>query len=596
MVSQGFGDILTLRRGGLPASYDYKAPKPQPLVPRPRVHEIPARLRPDGTAVLTPTEADIDRVAAAVRADGVEALAVVVLNSYAHPAMESALAVALRARLPGVLVTASAELWPEVREFERTLATVLNGYVHPLMDRYLARLAEGLAALGIAGRLDIATSTGGVIGVATARERPVETLLSGPAAGVAAAARLAAAEGIARAVSFDMGGTSSDIAVIRDGAAEVATETRIEDHPFILPVVAVTAIGAGGGSIGWVDPQGVLKVGPGSAGAVPGPACYGRGGTEATLTDAWLALGFIDPAHFLGGRMVLDRGAAEAALARLGAGIGIAGADAARRTAAAMQRIAVARMATEIGKAMAQRGLDAADFTLIAYGGAGPTAAAPLAEAARLGAIVVPPGPATFCAFGAVSGGLRRDFSRSRRRVLGQDADADATIAAALEAMRAEAAAWAADEGRSAGEAELAVAADLQYPRSAVELSVAVPGPADAAALAELFHAEHERLYGFRDAASPVHLTTLRLTARFPAPDLPAAGAPAGPLPPPAGRRAVLWGEAPAETPVWRAPLPAGAALEGPAVVEMADSTVPVPPGWRLEALASGALRLTRRG
>jgi len=594
VVSKGYGDILTLRRGGLPHSYNYKTPKPVPLVPRNRVHEIPARLRPDGSQVLVPTDADIDRVAEAVRADGVTALAVLVVNSYAHPQMEIDLAVRLAARLPGVLVTASAEIWPEIREFERALVTVMNSYIRPLMDEYYARLADGLAGLDVTAPLDIATSTGGVIGVSTARVRPVETLLSGPAAGVAAAARLASAEGIDKAISFDMGGTSSDIAIILDGQPELASETRIEDHPLILPVIAVSAIGAGGGSLGWVDPQGLLKVGPGSAGATPGPACYGRGGTDATVTDAWLALGHIHADHFLGGRMELDVQAARDALERLGPGIGIDGADAAEQTAIAMLRIATARMATEIEKAMAQRGLDPADFTLMAYGGAGPAQAAMLAEAARIPNIVIPPRPATFCAFGAVSSGLRRDFSRSRRHSLPDDATAANSIASALAEMQAEAADWAMQEGRLIEEAEIALAADLQYPRTAVELTVAATQDPTPATLTDLFHAEHERLYGFRDTTSPVHLTTLRLTARFPAPHIaeaPRAQQDVGAV----GQRPVLWSGTPVETPVYTLPLAESTCLDGPAVIEMEDSTVLVPPGWSLTHLPSGGMALDRR-
>ncbi len=594
IVSQGYGDILTLRRGGLPHSYNYKAPKPVPLVPRYHVHEIPARLRPDGSQVLTPTEADIDRVAESVRADGVAALAVLVVNSYAHPQMELDLAARLSARLPGILVTASAEIWPEVREFERALVTVMNSYIRPLMDDYYGRLAEGLADLGVTAPLDIATSTGGVIGVTTARLRPVETLLSGPAAGVAAAARLARAEGIGKAISFDMGGTSSDIAIIQDGQPELASETRIEDHPLILPVIAVSAIGAGGGSLGWVDPQGLLKVGPGSAGATPGPACYGRGGTEATVTDAWLALGQIHADHFLGGRMELDLEAARAALTRLGLGIGIDGADAAEQTAFAMLRIATARMATEIEKAMAQRGLDPAEFTLIAYGGAGPAQAAILAEAARIPTIVIPPRPATFCAFGAVSSGLRRDFSRSRRHSMSDDASAADSIAAALAEMLSEAADWARQEGRQIDAAEITRAADLQYPRTAVELTVAAAQDLTPATLTDLFHAEHERLYGFRDIDSPVHLTTLRLTARFPAPQIPEAPQPHQD-PGPVTQRQVIWRGTPVQTPVHTLPLADTAPLTGPAVIEMEDSTVLVPPGWSLTPLPFGGMALHRR-
>lgn len=595
VVSRGYGDILTLRRGGLPHSYNYKSPKPLPLIPRSRVHEIPARLRPDGTPVRSPSKDDISRVANAVRADGVTALAVLVVNSYAHPAVETELASALAAQLPDVLVTASADLWPEVREFERALVTVMNGYIHPLMDHYYQIVSEGLQAQGIDAPLDIATSTGGVIGVATARARPVETLLSGPAAGVAAAGRFAGASGATKAISFDMGGTSSDIAVIIDAQPELAAETRIEDHPLILPVIAVSAIGAGGGSLGWVDPQNLLKVGPKSAGADPGPACYGRGGTEATITDAWLALGYIHADHFLGGRMALDLEAARAALTKLGKGIGIEGADSAEQTAFAMLRIATAKMATEIGKAMAERGLDPADFTLIAYGGAGPAQAAMLAQAARLPRILIPSRPATFCAFGAVSSGLRRDFSRSRRLSLAEDETGEQTIAAAIAEMQSDAADWAAQEGRPFADANLSLTADMQYPRTAVELSVPVPGDPLPETLTALFHDEHERLYGFRDTKSPVHLTTLRLTARFAAPQVPERKDSNGHAAP-ADHRPVVWQDTPIDTPVLTLPLAPNQSVTGPAVVEMEDSTVLVPPGWQLGAAPNGdGLLLTQQ-
>jgi N-methylhydantoinase A len=451
--------------------------------------------------------------------------------------------------------------------------------------------------MGLGGRLEIATSNGGTVGVETARRRPIDTLLSGPAAGVTAGTRLAAQAGVTHVISVDMGGTSSDMSITHDGAPEFTTETRIGNYPVIIPAINVWAIGAGGGSVLWADPQGVLKVGPRSAGADPGPACYGRGGGEPTITDCYLALGFIEPGHFLGGRMKLDRAAALSALARLGGEIGISGA---KEVAEAAMRIATAKMSTEITKGMAQRGYDLADFTLLPYGGAGPTQAALLAEEAGLDKILIPPSPGTFCAFGAVTGGLKRDFARSRRATLGVDPDASVAFSDALTSLQAEAAAWTAAEGRQAGDASINIFADMQYPKTAVELTLAVPSDAakraDPTELAELFHAEHQRLYGFRDAASPVYFTTVRLTASMAAPAIALPQRTANGRAEAAGQREMIWRGKSVEAAVFTADsLPAGAKLRGPVIVEMIDSTVLVPPGWTLSCDAVGSMHLTRK-
>jgi N-methylhydantoinase A len=597
VVSRGFGDLMVIGRGGLPNSFSYKDPKRQPLVPRRHVYEVPARLRVDGSVMEAPSDADIERIAASAQADGLEALAVLVINSYAHPEMEVRLARALAARLPDVLVTASAELWPEVREFERALVAVLNGYIHPMMDAYYGALDQHLTAMGLGGRLEIATSNGGTVGVATARRRPIDTLLSGPAAGVSAGTRLAAEAGVTHVISVDMGGTSSDMSITRNGEPEFTTETRIGTYPVIIPAISVWTIGAGGGSVLWADPQGLLKVGPRSAGADPGPTCYGRGGTEPTITDCYLVLGYIDPARFLGGRMTLDREAAAAALSRLGEKIGIAGAE---EVAEAAMRIATAKMSTQITKGMAQRGYDLAEFTLLPYGGAGPTQAALLAEETRLDKILIPPSPGTFCAFGAVTGQLKRDFARSRRATLTVDADAGTVFAEALSSLEAEARAWTDVEVKDAGEATHTVLADMQYPKTAVELTIAIP-PAtakrgDPSELAELFHIEHERLYGFRDQASPVYFTTVRLTVSMAAPALRlperTGNGPAAPV----GHRPMIWRGERIEAEVFTADsLAAGAELPGPAIVEMTDSTVLAPPGWTLACDSIGSMHLTRK-
>jgi N-methylhydantoinase A len=565
-VTEGYPDLLEIARSRMP-SFDLYAGREAVLVPRDRVTEIAARLRPDGTPALVPSDEEIDRVAAAL--GGAEAAALTILHSHVNPSFEAEIAGRLSERA-GIPVAASATVWPEVREYERTLVTLLNASITPLMRDYLARLETGIRGLGITAPISIAASNGGSVGISAARERPIETVLSGPSSGVTAAVGVARGRDI---ITFDMGGTSSDIAVATGGAPELATHTTIGGLPLILPVVAVSAIGAGGGSIVATDDHGFLTVGPDSAGADPGPAAYGRGGTRATITDCYLACGFIDPARFLGGRLPLDAAAARQALG-----------DQPGETAEAALRVATAGMATELRKVLAERGLDPADFTLVPYGGAGPVHAAMLAAEAGIAAMLIPPAAATFCAQGAAAADLRRDFARSVRRPL------SGGFGEILAALRDQAAAWARSEDPGA-EPEFAVSADMSYLGQAYELSVPLPDPAVAA---EAFHSEHERLYGFRDDAATIRLGTVRLAATIRRPPLPAVAAALSDGPPkPRGEREILldgrrWPAAVYD----RADLRAGDRIEGPAIVEQDDTTVLIPSGWRARTDETGNLWL----
>lgn len=595
VVTEGFRDVLEIGRSRMPSSFDLYAGKEEPLVPRERIVEIRARLAPDGAATATPDETELDRVAAALTATRAEAAAVVVLNGYADPAFEENVTDRLRDRLPGMRLAASATVWPEIREYERTLVACLNAYIQPLMRDYFDRLVERLAALGVTAPVYIAASNGGSLGLAAAAERPLETILSGPASGVAAAVRLAAAAGLDDVVTFDMGGTSSDIAVVTGGRPEFATHTTVGGLPLILPVVAVGAIGAGGGSVVRVDEQGVLKVGPQSAGADPGPVAYRRGGTRPTVTDCYLVTGVIDPAAFLGGRMALDADASLKALAEVGAQFGWNGEDAAGRAAAAALQVATAGMAVELRKTLAQRGLDPAHFALVPYGGAGPTHAAVLAEEVGIAHIVVPPTAATFCALGAAGADLRRDLARSIRHRL--DDEGAGRLREILAGLAEQAHSWLVAQGAVTGEPELLYSADLRYIGQAYELRVPLDGGAlDAPSVAEAFHTDHERLYGFRDPEAPIELGTARLaivapTGGLPRPDLQAAGT--GPVP--AGHRSVLLPAGRFDAAVHaRDGLRQGDALAGPLIVEQDDTTVLVPPGWSLEVGLAGDLHLHR--
>jgi N-methylhydantoinase A len=602
VISKGFGDTMELGRGGLPNSYNYKHPKQKALIARNMVLEINARTRPDGTVILRPDKAEIEQLAVRLEALGVQAVAIVLLNSYTDATLEDEVTAELTKLLPNILITQSSRLWPEIREYERALVTALNSYIHPLMNAYYKRLGKRLKEAGIEAPLYITSSNGGTVSVDSAGDRPIETLLSGPASGVVAAAKVASRTARKKVITLDMGGTSSDIAISTDGEPEITTETKIGDYPLILPVVNVWTIGAGGGSIVWVDPQGVIKVGPESAGADPGPVCYGHGGTRPTLTDCYVQAGYIDADHFLGGRMRLDRQAAEKALERIAIDMGIEGPEPATLAADAALRVATVKMATEISKGMAQRGLDPSEFALIPYGGAGPTHVNLLAEEAGLKTIIVPPGPGTFCACGAIMSDIKRDFIRSRRLTLGVDADAPETLAHDIGDLAREADQWISLEGTLIGEPVMSVACDMQYPRTAYELNIPIAESVwqsgDSAAIAELFHERHEVLYGFRDAKSPVDITTIRMrvVGSIPPIEFPKLNKGSGQLQPVGERRLYRNGSWITAVVYNTAAICPGVHIPGPAAIELTDSTVWVFNGWSAAIDEIGVISITRTG
>ena len=612
VVSRGNRDVLELARLRLPSSYDFTAPRERPLAPRDRVFEVGARMRSDGAVDETPDARELDALAASLRRAGAEAVAVMLLNAYRDGALERMVAEALRAALPGVAISESSTIWPEVREYERCLVAALNAYIQPMMTGYFDRLEGRVAAQGVIAPIYVTANNGGTLSVATARERPIETVLSGPASGVVASTRVGAAAGRARLITFDMGGTSTDVSLCQAGAPEFTASTEVGDFPLMMPVVNVSAIGAGGGSILWVDAQGVLKVGPVSVGADPGPVCYGRGGTAPAVTDCYVVLGIIDAARFLDGRMALDAGAAEAALDGVAEKIGFSGPDRAREAAAAALRVASARMAAEITKLLAQAGVDPRGYALVAYGGAGPTHANLLVREAGIRTVLVPAAPGTFCALGAVLADVRRDYVRTAQRLIGPvdpSADGWPAIAAHLAELEEEAAAWVSREGAIVGDHDFVVSFNLRYPSQAYELTVIVPPELrkglDGGTVARLFHDEHQRRYGFSSPDTPVQTTTLRLgvIGRVAPVDLPAAEAGE------AGEAAGTRGAVPsARREVWhegrRLPVDVysrdrvgpGAVVPGPAIIEQADTTTFLLPGWQARADRIGTLLLTEAG
>jgi len=602
VVTEGFRDVLEIGRARMPSSFDFHATRETPFISRERVLEIGARLDPQGNRTRWPDQAEIARSAAAIAALGVEAVTLMLINGYANPDAEAELAALLQAQVPGTTILSAAELWPEIREYERTLVAGLNAYIQPLMQRYFARLTALVGEIGVDAPILVTASNGGSLSLASALARPIDTVLSGPAAGAVAATRLATLPPVERLVSFDMGGTSSDIAVSVGGQAELATRTDIGGLPLILPVVGVSAIGAGGGSKVSVDAHGVLRVGPESAGADPGPVAYGRGGTVPTVTDCYLITGLLDPAAFLGGGMPLNGALAGQALGQVASALGLAGDDAAAQAASGALSVATAQMASELLKALAQRGFDPSDFTLVPFGGAGPTHANLLAEDAGLPRIVVPLRPGTFCAMGAVTTDLRRDFVRGLRRPLGEPGQQDEAMEqldATFDRLALEAHAWLASQGEALSESvETNYAVDMRYGGQAYELKVDLPAtrPWTADQVAEAFHTAHTRIYGFRDTSAPIELGTVRLAIIGRMPTIGASRLPNADQPvEPKGTRRVFLGGRWHEAEVYaRSALRAGDCFDGPAIVEQDDTTVVVLPGWYADTDDYGNLHLLR--
>jgi len=594
VTTAGFRDVLELRRLRIPHMYDPFWRKPEPLVPRRLRFELGERTAADGAELAPVDEGEVRALAARLREAGAESVAVCLLHSYAHPAHEEEIGRILREELPGVAVSLSSEILREQREYERSATTVVNAYVRPLMGRYVADIRRGLDRTGVGAPLTIMQSSGGVMTAEDATLRPVLALESGPAAGVVAALALALRLGHGNAVAFDMGGTTAKASLIEDGAVSRAREYEVggslstgsrlmrgSGELLRIPSIDIAEVGAGGGSVAWLDPAGGLQVGPRSAGADPGPACYGRGGLEPTVTDANVWLGYIPTGPLASGDLAVSRELAEAALERIAAPLGLPLAE----TAAGVHALANARMTRALRSVSSEKGRDPREFALVAYGGSGPVHAAGLAEELGCRTVLVPALAGLFSSLGLLH--ARPEFHDVHPCRL----DARAVDPAELERVFAELEARLAPS-LGAG-AEWVRTAELRYGGQTWEVEV------DASSLdglVERFEAEHERLYGVRgEPGSPVEIRALRLAGLGPPPAgdfLPAAGdRPAGP----AGTRAARFDGELVETPV-RARAEVGDAPEqGPLLVDEYDTTVVVRPGWTVRRdLATGTLVLER--
>ncbi|HVE97487.1 MAG TPA: hydantoinase/oxoprolinase family protein [Pseudonocardiaceae bacterium] len=554
VTTDGFADVLQIARQDRPALYDLTITRPEPLVPHDLVVTVSERTNPDGEAIIALTDEEIERVVHRVESLKPDSVAICLLFSYAGDDHERRLCDALSGL--NVPITRSSALLPEFREFERASTCVLNAAVGPVMRRYLSNLTARLPGPTIT----VMTSGGGTAGVDFVADAPVQTLLSGPAAGVVAAGAVARCAGFEDAIAFDMGGTSTDVCLIRNGQPEISTSAQIAGLPFRTPAVGIHTVGAGGGSIAWVDAGGALRVGPGSAGAEPGPACYGLGGTEPTVTDAHCVLGHLDPDRQLGsgddGGLRLDIDAAVDAIGALPES-----ADAAPGILAVVR----ATMARALRKVSTERGLDPAGLALVAYGGAGPLHATALARELGCRAVVVPPAPGVLSALGLLLAPARYETSRT----VMAPADDDLTDAwAALEEQ-------ARDELERqgvTGEITVSRVADARYAGQAHELRIAVEAGADPG---QLLHRAHQEAYGYAMADERVLVVTMRVVAQ----GEPILSQPPGDWdqgkPAPERSREIGLGDQTAVKArvISRAALAAGDEVSGPALIEQSDTT-----------------------
>jgi N-methylhydantoinase A len=575
LTTAGFKYVLEIGRQDVPRRASLFAwVKPKRPVPPERIFEIGGRIGPDGKELQPLDEPAVRAAVEAIKAQDIASIAVVLLHSYANPAHERRVADILAQEIPGALVSLSSEVLPVFREYERSMTTILNASVMPVVSTYVERLDRRIAERGIAAPLLLMKSSGGVTSTRTVRRAPVETALSGPAAGAVGAAYVGANSGHPNLIGIDIGGTSADITLIHRGELGLTTNGRIGAWPIGLPMVDIVTIGAGGGSIARISDTGALMVGPQSAGAVPGPVCYRRGGVEPTVTDAHLVLGHLPP-YLLGGSFALDVGVARTAIGkRIAEPLGLGLEAAARGILAIVDN----SMVGAIRVVSVERGHDPRDFSLLPFGGAGPLHGGALARLLGMSTIVVPPGPGVLSALGLLVSNLKAEFTRTCLQKAGEfDAGAVARVFADLEA---EACAWLDAEGVPDEARSVACYASLRYQHQGFELNVPWASrdgtEASAAATVTAFHRLHERLYTFAQEDTPVEIVTLRVDARgiFPSPamrELPPAG---GLEHARAGTQAVYCEGGRAEAGIYvRERLGFGARIDGPAILTQLDAT-----------------------
>ena len=586
ITTDGFRDLLEIGRQKRPDLYDIQADKPLVLVSRDLRLEVPERMRHDGR-VETPLDEEAFRAAVRrLKAEEVEAVAVCFLYGFIHTAHEEAAKRILAEEFPEAFACVSHDVAPEFREFERLTTTVVNAYLGPVMQGYIRKLATRLADLGLKVAPHLTQSNGGVIGFEQAARLPVRTVLSGPSTGVVGAQAVGRLAGITNLITFDMGGTSTDVALLQDGQCGLSSESMVHGYPIKAPMLDIHTVGAGGGSIAHVDSGGLLKVGPRSAGADPGPVCYGRGNTEPTTTDANVVLQTLNPEYLLGGRMKVDQGLAKEAVGRLAEQLGMGLLE----TAQGILSVVTANMAKAIRVISVQRGHDPRDYALFACGGAGPVHAARLAKELDITKVVVPRNPGILCAMGLLLTDLRADFATTRLFTLDPSLLGEVRTIFADLISRAEV--WLDEEHVSLADRGIVRTVDMRYAGQNYELPVALPegpiNPATLTALEEGFLAAHKQRYGFVAEGETIQLVTFRVEASGFVPKADLKPQPLGEADASAaiiGRREVWFPEIGDFTscPIYdRIKLGAGNRIEGPAIVEQMDATTVIPPGSRV--------------
>jgi N-methylhydantoinase A len=583
ITTDGFRDLLEIGRQKRPDLYDMQADKPPVLVPRDLRQEVPERVRHDGTIDTALDEVKMREAAVALREAGVKAVAVSFLYGFIRPEHEARAVQILREEMPDAFISAGHEIAPEFREYERLSTVVLNAYLGPVMRSYIEKLTPRLEALGMTATPHLTQSNGGVISFSAAAGLPVRTVLSGPSTGVVGAQVIGKLAGFEDLITFDMGGTSTDVALLQGGQCRLTSEAVVHGYPIKAPMLDIHTVGAGGGSIAHVDAGGLLKVGPRSCGAFPGPVCYDKGSTEPATTDANVVLQTLNPTHLLGGRMPIRQDLAKASIQRLADQLGLG----LMETAQGILSVVTANMARAIRVISVQRGHDPRDFTLMAFGGGGPLYAARLAKELDMKRVLVPRNPGILCAMGLLLTDLRADFAATKLLPLapgsiGEVADGFATLTARAED-------WFVHEEIAPANRQLTRTADMRYAGQNYELAVPLPeGPVTAAtldALAAGFEELHRQRYGFIAEGEAVQVVTLRLEAtglvkkaellRYPDAGPDASGAITG-------QRPVWFPEAQdfVPTPIYsRDELKPGHRFTGPAIVEQMDTTTVVPPG-----------------
>ena len=592
LVTQGFRDVLEIARTNRPVLYNIKTLKQPPVIPRTRSLEIDERLYWDGSVRTALDEGSVSRAIDRLKAEGAEgSVAICFLHSYANPAHERAVRDRVQAALPGWYISISSDVLPQFREYERFNTTALNTFIGPLMDRYLERLRGALAERGYPRPIYITTSNGGVATAARARQLPISTVLSGPAGGVAAAVHLGRLVGVRNMITCDMGGTSTDVCLIDNLEVPVTDQQFIGGYANRTPQIAINAVGAGGGSIAWLDRGNILMVGPQSAGASPGPACYGQGGTEPTVTDANLLLRRLDPDHRLAGRIPLDSALALGAVERVSAKLGDMDPH---RLAEGVLRIAVVRMVSAIKQISIANGHDPRDFTLVAFGGAGPMHAAAIAAELDMTRVLVPVGPGNFCAFGSLISDIRKDHVLTRTIQLRNASWEE--VEGIFRDLEQEAVSHLAAEGVAPETIVLRRTVGMRYLGQSWELPVEISEAIrDKVALEAVFSGVHQRRFGHL-ASDPTEIVTFRVSAigRVSKPDLPTLREEAAPAMP-AGHRDVYFDGAFVRTALFdRDKLGAGQELQGPSIIGENGATTVVPPGWTLQVLAHGDMLMER--